>query len=156
MARTHRHWRILSSEYLQRTLTVWPNFKESKLKVLGPKNSRWHTISNSKWALVLKGRTGKAASSCHNHTSHSLVFQRPIIRRLGEQWSSRAASMRTTRWKFPVSLNAGEFTLGWENNTHCCISSPYLLFSVEITAVCTASEEWRRSGWQNFLVGNNL
>lgn len=66
--------------------------------------------------------------------------QRPIIKRDSRgQRRSAAAFMRTLRWKFPVSLNAGEFTLGCKNHTYCYISSLYLLSSAEITAVCAAS-----------------
>lgn len=66
--------------------------------------------------------------------------QRLIIKRDSRgQGRSEAAFMRILRWKFPVGLNAGEFTLGCKNNTYCYISSLYLLSSAEITAVCAAS-----------------
>lgn len=66
--------------------------------------------------------------------------QSPIIKRDSKgQQQSGAAFMRTLRWKFPVDLNAREFTLGCKNNTYCYISSLYLLSSAEITAVCAAS-----------------
>lgn len=65
--------------------------------------------------------------------------QRPIIKRDSRgQQQSGTAFMRTLRWKFPVGLNAGEFTLARKNNTYCYISSLYLLSSAEITAVCAA------------------
>lgn len=83
--------------------------------------------------------------------------QRLIIKRDSTgQRPREAAFMSTLRRKFPVGLNAGEFTFRCKNNTYCYISSLYLLSSAEITAVCTASSDWRRSGWQNFLVGNHL
>lgn len=127
----------------------------------------WHLPLQAEWQGQL---TPKGFCQPHISTAPHLTYlsgwvnyykkylpQRPIIKRDSRgQRRSGAAFMRTLRWKFPVDLNAGEFTLGCKNNTYCYISSLYLLSSAEITAVCAASEEWRRSGWQNFLVGNNL